>query len=182
MSSNQPPPPPAYGQQPYPQGQQPPPQGSYQQAPPPKKSHTLRNVFLGIIFAFILILGACSVLLGGVANEIDKSISEEEANDKPVEVKEGAAFTHDDYKAQSGWKVVKDMGSASIEGLKVTNNADDARTALLTFAFYKGNENLGEVECSSNGVQPGEVSSLDCISFDSKFPDGYESIKVADAF
>ena len=177
MSDQQPPQ--GYGQ-PAP-GQAPPP-GYYQQEPP-KKKHTVRNILLGVVLLFVLIIGGCMALIGGAANEIDKAILEEEANDKPVKVEEGAAFTHDGFEAESGWKVAKDgMGSATIKGLSVTNTDDEGRTALLSFRFYKGNTNLGEVECSSNTLQGGESSALDCVSFDSKFPTGYTEIRVSDSF
>lgn len=168
-----------YGQQPPPQGY---PQQQYQPVPV-KKKHTVRNVLLGIVLLFVLIIGGCAVLFGAAVNEADKAIKKEEANDKPHPVAEGKAFTHDGFEAQAGWSVEKDgMGSVTIEGLRVTNTSDEARTALLTFAFYKGNENLAEVECSSNNMQGGDVNELSCVSFDSKFPTGYTEIKVADAF
>lgn len=122
-------------------------------------------------------------LIGGVANEVDKAVKEEEANDTPSAIEEGAAFTHDDFAGAAGWTVEQDtLGGATIEGLTVTNEADEARTALLTFAFYNGNTVLAEVECSSNDLQPGDASALDCVSFDSEFPEGYTEIRVSDAF
>jgi hypothetical protein len=163
-----------------PNTQQQPPQGYYQQGPPPKKKHTVRNILLGVIVLFILLMAGCMALVGGVANEVDKAIKEEEANNKPVAVTEGKAFTHDDYKVAGGWTIGKEFGSVDIKGMKVTNGADEARSALLTFRFYKGKENLAEVECSSNEVASGEVSSLDCFSTSEKFPTGYDTIKVAD--
>jgi hypothetical protein len=173
MSQSQPP---AYPSQP-PQG------GAYAAPQPPKKSHTVRNVFLGILLLMILALGGCLALLAGGVNEVDKAINEEQANDIPTAVEEGQSFTHDDFMADSGWKVSKEQfGGVSIENLSVTNNSDEARTALFTFAFYKGNENLAEVECSSNEMQGNEVSKMDCFSLDDQFPNGYDTIKVADAF
>jgi hypothetical protein len=164
--------------------QQAPPQGYNQPGPPPKKKHTVRNIFFVLIGLFILMVGGCVALLGGAANEIDQAIQEEEANDKPRAVREGGAFTHDDFSAEAGWKVAKERfgGAANIKGLRVTNEADEARSALLTFRFYKGNEVLTEVECTSNQVQPGEASRLNCVSFDTRFPKGYDTIKVSDAF
>lgn len=178
---------PPTNQQPYGQQQPPPggvpPQGYYQQGPPPKKKHTVRNVLLILVLVFILFIGGCLALLGGAANEIDKAIKDEEANDKPKEVAVGKAFTHDDFEVDAGWKVAKDgLGGVNIEGLRTTNVADEARTALLTFRFYKGSENLAEVECSSNKVQPEESSVLDCFSTSSEFPEGYDTVKVSDAF
>ncbi|WP_158648000.1 hypothetical protein [Nocardioides houyundeii] len=163
------------------------PQGSYQPQPPPKKKHTLRNVLLLLVLVFVLFIGGCIALVGGAANEvakeIDKSVAAEAENDKPKPVVEGKAFTHDGFNVASGWTVTKDgLGGVTIEGGKVTNDNEDARSALLTFTFYKGKENLAEVECSSNELQAGESSKLDCVSFDSEFPTGYKTIKVADAF
>lgn len=159
-----------------------PPQGYYE---PPKKKHTLRNVLLIFALLFVLGIAGCVALIGGAANEADKAIKAEEANDKPTEVAEGAAFTHDDFEVDAGWVVKKDgLGGVTIENARVTNASDDdtSRTALLTFTFYKGSENLAEVECSSNELQAGESSKMDCFSTDSEFPTGYKTIKVADAF
>jgi len=156
-------------------------QGYYQPGPPPKKKHTVRNVILVILGLFILAFAGCMALFAGAVNEVDKAIKEEQANDKPRVVAEGKAFTHDSYGAESGWKVVNErFGGATIKGLRLTNTTDGARTALLTFRFYKGNENLAEVECSSNQLQPGEVSKMDCVSMDGDFPKGYDTIKVSD--
>ena len=132
---------------------------------------------------FILFVGGCFALLGTALNEADKAIDEEEANDTPTEVAEGAAFEHDDFAVADGWSVTRDAaGTATIRDLRVTNNEDEARNALLSFRFYKGNENLGEVECTSNELQAGESSRMDCVSFDEEFPTGYETIKVADSW
>lgn len=168
-------------QQPYP------PQG-YQQQPPPKKSHTLRNVLLVMLLLGVLFIGGCLALLGGAANEvsksIDKSIAEEAANDKPKEVTAGKAFTHDDYAIDAGWKVEKAEfgGGVTITNARVTNNATEGRSAFLTFTFYNGKENLAEVNCTSNELQEGEASKLDCSSLSDEPATGYKTIKVADAF
>lgn len=169
-------PPDGYQQQPAPR--------YYNQAPAPqKKSHTLRNVLLVVVLLFVLMIGGCLALFGAAVNEVDKAITEEEQNDIPTEVVEGGAFTHDSYDVESGWSVKRDgIGGVTIKGLRITNTEDTARTALLTFTFYNGNENLAEVECNSNELQADEVSRMDCFSFDGKFPSTFDSVKVADAF
>lgn len=160
-----------------------PPPGYYQQGPPPKKKHTLRNVLLVVVLILVLLVGGCIALIGGVANEVDKAIEEEQANDQPRAVAEGKAFTHDGFEVDGGWQVTEErFGGATIEGLRVTNTADESRTALLSFRFYDGKENLGEVECTSNQLQSGESSVMDCVSFDSEFPNGYKEIKVSDSW
>ncbi len=163
----------------------------YQQAPQ-KKSHTLRNVLLILALLTVLFVGGCVVLIGTAANEvgkeIDKSLEEEAANDKPKTVTEGKAFEHDGYKVDAGWKVGADeFGYAEITGVRVTNTQapDDfegsGRSALLTFTFYKGTENLLEVNCTGNELQKGESTTLDCGALD-KLPKDYDTIKVADLF
>jgi len=166
------------------QQQQQPPPGYYQAAPPPKKKHTVRNVVLVLLGVGILLFAGCIMLVGGAVSEVDKAIQEEAANDAPVEVMEGKPFEHDGYEVAGGWTVVEEKfgGGASIKKMSVTNTLDESRSALLTFRFYKGNENLAEVECTSNQMQAGEVSTLSCFSFDSKFPQSYQDIKVSDAW
>lgn len=163
-----------------PQGQVPPP--GYYQGPPPKKKHTVRNVILVVLGIFILIFAGCLALLSNLTNEVDKAITEEQANDKPADVTVGEPFTHDDYAVAGGWRVVKEkfMGSANIQGLKITNNADEARAAQLTFRFYKGNEVLAEVECTANRLEKGEKSGMQCFSLNEKFPKAYDAIRVSD--
>lgn len=159
------------------------PQGSYQQGPPPKKKHTVRNVLLILGLLFILMVGGCIALIGGAANEIDKAVKEEEENDKPRDVSAGKAFEHDGFKVDAGWEVTKEQfGGATITKLRVTNDSDEERSAMLSFRFYKGKENLGEIECSSNQLQAGESSKMDCFSLDSEFPTGYKKIRVADSW
>ncbi|HEY9354205.1 MAG TPA: MmpS family transport accessory protein [Nocardioides sp.] len=62
-------------QQPY-QGQQPPYPGQQWQQQPPKKKHTVRNVFLVLGILAVLGIGGCVALVAGVGNEIDKQSNE----------------------------------------------------------------------------------------------------------
>src|SRR4051812_9517020 len=105
MSENHPPPPqpggqPAqYGYQPYP-GYPP---------PAPKKKHTVRNVLLIVGALFILLFAGCVAFIGGVANEVDKAIKEDQANSAPHPVDEGASFTIGKYTVKDGWSIGKDV-------------------------------------------------------------------------
>ena len=51
---------------------------------------------------------------------------------------------------------------------------------MLTFRLYSGKDVVSEIECSSNEMQKGEKSMLDCYSFDSKKLKPWDQIKVAD--
>lgn len=181
MSNQQPPPP---GQ--YPPGGQP-----YPYQPPQKKSHVLRNVIIAVIVGGILLCGGCFAIVGIGANEvskeIDKTLDEEAENDKPKEVQEGKAFEHDGYAIAAGWKVgEEEYFGTTILNMKVTaKEADDdaagGRTAWLTFRFYKGTDVLLEVNCTSNEMQVGETSKMDCSSLETDSVKGWDSIKVSDA-
>lgn len=165
-------------QQPYP----------YVPQPPAKKKHTVRNILLVLVVLFILVVGGCMALIGGAANEIDKAIDKEAENDKPIAVTEGEAFDHDGFAAAKGWSVKSvQFGGAEIKGLKVTLTDDQdvsggGRAALLTFRLYQGKTVVSEINCSSNEMQEGETSTMDCFSLDSKKLGSYDTIKVADAF
>lgn len=44
-----------------------------------KKNHTVRNVLLGLVVLAILFIAGCTVLIGGAANEVSKSITADQA-------------------------------------------------------------------------------------------------------
>lgn len=142
----------------------------------------MKKILLGVFIALILLVGGCFALVGGALNAADEAAKEEERNDRPTAVAEGKAFSHDDFAPAAGWKVTKEFGGVTIAGLTVTNRHEDVRSALFTFTFVKGDENLAEVECTSNELQSGQKSKMDCVSFDQGFPTGYTEIQVADMF
>jgi hypothetical protein len=180
----------AWTNQTRPSGGQPPmgqpPQHTY--APqPPKKKHTVRNVLLILVLLLVLAIGGCMALLGTAANEASKELDKEAQNDKPTAVAEGTAFEHDGYAIAKGWKVAPEQfGGTTVKGLTVTLKDDQGisgggRTALLTFRLYDGSNVAGEIECSSNEMQEGESSQIDCIGT-TKTVKSWDTIKVADAF
>jgi hypothetical protein len=135
------------------------------------------SVLGGAVLA-LAVFSACDL------DELEESTNEEKKNDTPTQVKEGASFVHDDFGVSKGWKVSKDaLGLVEISGMKVTNKSDeDRRDALLTFRLYKGKDVLSEITCTSNQMQAGETSPMDCFSGDDYPKGGYASIKVSDAF
>lgn len=151
-------------------------------APTPKRGKKIW-IILGVLFGLmILICGGCLAVGGLWANEVDKALKEEEANDTPTEVAEGRAFEHDDYAAGAGWKIKTDvLGSFTITGLKVVNGADEPRSPFLTVRVYDGSEVLGSIDCSADELQPGDSKVLSCVSTD-PFVAGYKVVKVSDAF
>jgi hypothetical protein len=164
----------------------------YPQQPPPQKSHVLRWVLLTVVLLFILFVGGCFALLSMAGNEVSKSIDEtiasEAANDKPMAVDEGAEFEHDGYRIAQGWKVAPEQfGGTTIKGMTVTLDDDQGvsgggRSALLTFRLYDGTTVAAEITCSSNQMQEGETSKMDCFGSGSGKVAKWDTIKVADAF
>lgn len=150
---------------------------------PPKKSRKTLWIILGIIFGLmILTCGGCLAVTGAFFNEVDKAIEEEEKNDEPTEVEPGAAFEHDDYEIDAGWRIAEDeFGDYTLDGLRITNTSDDARAPWLDFTVYKGNELLGTIDCLGDELQPGDVAEVDCSSGDD-WNEDYDTVKVADAF
>lgn len=97
MSDQHPPPPPG----PYPpQGGQPyPPQGGQPYfGQPPKKSHLVRNILIGVIVFFILMCGGCFALVGVGANEAAKDADNDlkSSDVAPADDKSDAAKSDDE--------------------------------------------------------------------------------------
>lgn len=141
----------------------------YAPAPSPKKSHTTRNatiLVLGLFMLAILFFGGCAVLLGSAVDDVDKTMKEEAANDKPSKVVEGKAFTHDIWEVKRGWDIrdggIEKYDTNPITGT-ITNVGNSADMPLLTFSLDKGNRVLGTVDCTGNKLQPGQSARLDCV-------------------
>jgi hypothetical protein len=89
------------------QAPMPPPSAPSDSGQPPKKSHTTRNVILGVIIALFLMCGGCFALVGGSADqfskEFDKGMSDAmddpSATDKP----------EDKPKATANWNTVAEL-------------------------------------------------------------------------
>jgi hypothetical protein len=158
-------------------------------AVPRKKSHTVRNILLGVIAVGVLFIGGCLALVGGAANEIGNSIDEAEkadsepgGPDNPLTITEGEAFSVSGFDYAKGWKVGDDgLGSPTIDGLKVTNNRDDKDSALIEIKFMKGTEVLALVDCTTEPITVGQTTSLDCFSAD-EVPDDYDELTINDSF
>jgi hypothetical protein len=192
MTQPPPPPPPGpYGEQPNPYGQQQGPYGGYQPQPyqpqgygqPPKKSNKTLWIVLGTIGGVLLLCcGGFVALFAFVWNEADEAIDEERENDTPSEVDEGASFEHDDFRIDGGWQVTRDVaGDFDIEGLTITNQEDESRTAYLEFTIYRDDVRIGDITCSSSVLAPDEKAVVDCYSLDD-FAADFDTVKVADSF
>lgn len=156
---------------------------------PAKKSHTVRNVILGVIAVFVLLIGGCLALVGGAANEISNSIDDAEAQDSepggpdnPLEITPGEEFSVSGFEYAGGWKIAAgEFGGIDVTGLKVTNNRDDKDSALVEIKFMQGTEVLALVDCSTEPVAVSQTTTLDCVSGDD-LPQDYDALTINDSF
>jgi hypothetical protein len=144
------------------------PQPPHTQMQPPKKKHTARNVILIILGVCVLGIGGCVAFIGTAANEVGKSIDVAAKKNAPRDVKAGAAFELGKHQTLAGWTVKNDGGMFAVAG-KAKNTSDGTSTAFLHFKFLTAaGEVLGNVQCNSSDLEPGQTEALNCIP-DGKF-------------
>ena len=135
------------------------------QVPPPKK-HTVRNVLLVLAVLFVLGIGGCVAFLGAVGNDIANETKKQEDRAAPRAVTVGKAFDLGKHQTLAGWSVKNEGGRFTITA-KVKNISNTTSTSFIHLKFIdpKG-EVLGNVQCSSGDLEPGQTQALSCI------PDG----------
>jgi hypothetical protein len=165
-------------QQPYPPGYPAGPQGY---PPAPKKKHTVRNVFLVLLVLSVLGIGGCMALVGSVGNEISKGVDEEAQRNAPRDVTVGKAFSIGKHETVSGWTVGQSVGMFTVTG-KFKNVSDSTSAAFVHFKFLsKTGEVLGNVQCNSSDLEPGQTQAMNCIP-DGTFSKSYVKITAEATF
>lgn len=157
--------------------------------PPPKRKSSPWKwiIIIGVIVLMVCFGGfaACTAGVLGTANEVNESMESAESEsggpNNPVEITEGEAFEVRGFAYSDGWKVTEELGSVSIEDLKVTNNRESRDSALVTIKFMKGSEVMASVDCTSDPIQPGQTVTLNCLSAD-EMPTDYDKITINDTF
>ncbi len=126
-------------------------------------------IVLGVLgVLFVVGAGGCAAILGSVGNEVDKSVKEQEARNAPRPVTVGKAFTIGKHETLEGWAIVNNAGMFSVTG-KVRNISDSTSTAFVHVKILASNgEVLGNVQCNSSDLEPGQTQALNCIP-DGKF-------------
>lgn len=143
-----------------------PPQQQWQPQTPPKKKHTLRNVLLIFALLFVLGIGGCVAFIGAVGNEVADDAKGQEDRATPRAVTVGKAFDLGKHQTLAGWTVKNEAGMFSVAG-KVKNVSDTTSTSFIHLKFLDGKgEVLGNVQCSSGDLEPGQTQALSCV------PDG----------
>jgi hypothetical protein len=147
--------------------------------PPPKKpSGCLRVAAIGgaIIAALVIIILVVFVVQlrsveTGPPPKISGPRQPYEERVAPREVTEGQEFTVGSHKTLAGWQVEKDTltGEAMfvITNVQATNVSAITSTAFIHFKMINAKGKvLGNVECFSADLEPGQTQDLTCI------PDG----------
>ena len=154
--------------------------------PKQKKSHTVRNVVIGVVIGVVLLVGGCVALFAGAANEVSKSI-EEDANkpggsDSPLTIVPGEAFEVDGFNYSPGWTIATNaLGDFEVNDLKVTNNRDEKDGAIVEIKLWAGSEVLASVDCTTEQIVVGTTVSLNCFGADD-MPASYDKITINDTF
>jgi hypothetical protein len=154
---------------------------SLQPSGPPGKRRTwlivliivLALVVVGIA-GFVAIIGSAGKAINegnaGAATEASQLQPAEDDRNAPREVESGKAFTIGSHKTLAGWKVKQDtsLGHSlfNVTG-RVKNISDAKSTVFIHFRFIDSSgEVLGDVQCNSADLEPGQTQALNCI------PDG----------
>ena len=144
------------------------PHAQFQPQLPPTKKHTVRNVLLILLVLSVVGIGGCMAVINSVGTQVSKSIDENEKQTAPRDVKPGTAFTIGKHQTLAGWKVTNAAGMFSVVG-KVKNVSDATSTSFIHFKFLTaGGEVLGNVQCNSSDLEPGQTETLNCVP-DGKF-------------
>ena len=161
----------------------------YQGAPASGSSSTTKIVLIVIGVLVLLLGGGCLAVVAFVGGAVDEAVeqieredSEPGGPDNPLDITEGEAFEVSGLEYDPGWMVVGDfVDDADVEGLKVTNNREDADSAFVEIKLWSGNEVLATVDCITDEIAVGTKVTVDCTSFDD-LPADYDRITINDTF
>lgn len=128
---------------------------------------TVMKIALGVVLAFVLLIGGCMALIGGAANEIDKSIKEDTA-----------AAMSDVKLTDCGGYDVLDGPKAKVQ---IKNSGDAVQDYYVEVTFYDKDENtLGTGNASIENLKPGKTWKGDVTSLDQVKPHVDFTCKVTD--
>lgn len=102
----------------------------------------------------LLVVGGCTAFVGGVANEVDKSVKADEAEDQRA--------AREDVKVLD-CKIVDDgfEGKQLKARVEITNNGKKRADYVVEGAFTEGKSNIGELLATTTKLDPGESTKKD---------------------
>ena len=167
------------------------PQAPYGQPPQPAKKRKTWLIVLLVILALMLLgIVGCVALVGTAGKAVDEAVTEasaseeasqqaEEDRNAPREVTPGKAFTIGSHKVLEGWKVKADTSLGDAQ-FNVTGKAKNVSEATSTMSIHikfidKSGEVLGNVDCSTGDLEPGQTERMSCIS-DGQYTSKYDKV------
>jgi hypothetical protein len=151
---------------------------------------TMNKTFTALVGAASLAvaLSACAETTGdGKPNAASQKESTGKAADKPAAKKNDNSSKGKGAIAWGNWQVVgkiqvKDDGIGSYDvKLRVKNTSGSKDTGIFTVNMLKGNTILGQADCTTPDIGPGEVGTANCFSTDD-FKPGWTEITIEDSF
>ena len=163
------------------------PQAPYGQPPqPPKKRRTWLIVLLVILAVMLMGIVGCVALVGTAGKAVTEvsasqqaSQQAEEDRNAPREVTPGKAFTIGSHKVLAGWKVEADstFGDAEFQVTGRVKNVSEATSTMFIHLKFidKSGEVLGNVDCSTGDLEPGQTERMNCLS-DGRYTNKYDKV------
>jgi hypothetical protein len=171
--------------------------GPYSPPPqPPKKRRTWLIVLLVILVVMLIGIVSCVALVGTAGKAVDEAITEASASEEasqqaeddrnaPRDVTPGEAFTIGSHKVLDGWKVKADtsLGDAQFNVTGKAKNVSEATSTMFVhFKFIsKSGEVLGNVECNTGDLEPGQTETMNCLS-NGKYTEKYDKLTAEATF
>jgi len=165
--------------------------GPYGQLPQPQKKRRTWLIVLLVILALMLIgIVGCVALIGTAGRPSMKSIMEafteaaesqqvEDDRNAPREVTPGKAFTIGSHKVLEGWKVKAEssFGDAEFQVSGKAKNVSEATSTMFSHIKFisKSGEVLGNVDCSTGDLEPGQTERMSCLS-DGQYTSKYDKV------
>jgi hypothetical protein len=161
-----------------------------QPSQPPKKRRTWLIVLLVILALMLIGIVGCVALIGTAGRPSMKSIMEafteaaesqqvEDDRNAPREVTRGKAFTIGSHKVLEGWKVKAEssFGDAEFQVSGKAKNVSEATSTMFIHIKFisKSGEVLGNVDCSTGDLEPGQTERMSCLS-DGQYTSKYDKV------
>jgi hypothetical protein len=161
-------------------------QTPYDQPPQPPKRRTWLIALLAILAVMLIGVVSCGALMGTAGKAVtDVSASQqasqqaEDDRNAPREVTPGKAFTIGSHKVLEGWKVEADstFGDPEFQVTGKAKNVSDATSTMFIHLKFvdKSGEVLGNVDCSTGDLEPGQTEQMNCLS-DGHYTSEYDKV------
>jgi hypothetical protein len=106
--------------------------------------------------------------------------ADQEDRNAPCTVTAGAPFALGSHTVLKGWKVVDAGYGMSVTG-KARNTSGKVSSLFIDIKFLRGDEVIADVMCSSGSLEPGQVTTMNCLG-DGEYTKAYDRITAEASF